>query len=49
MRARFATRASTVPARVHDSRIERSPLRSFNGGSRMRTWNHISVTYAVIH
>ena len=38
-----------VAARVQDSRIARSSLRNFNGGSRMRTRNHISVTYAWMH
>jgi hypothetical protein len=43
IRARLATLASIVPARVYHSRFDRSPRPSFNGGSRIQDPNHMSV------
>ena len=45
-RARWATRASTVPERKIASSCARSPRRSFRGSSLMTTAKHITVINA---
>lgn len=42
-RPRLATLASIVPALVYHSSFDRSPLPSFNGGSRIQHPHHMSV------